>query len=79
MSIAARNYEEFRAQLHGLKGSSASLGTERLTRLCTKLGAYSDAELRLQGTTVVHALSEEFAAARRELDRYLQQKQQSAT
>jgi two-component system sensor histidine kinase RpfC len=78
-AIAARNYGEFRAQVHALKGSSTSMGTERLTRLCTKLDAYADGELRLQGPKVLRMFSEELAAARRELDRYLQEKQQSAT
>ncbi len=78
-AVAAHNYDEFRAHLHALKGSSAGIGTERLTLLCTRLAGYSNAELRPQGATVVDALAEELAATRRELDRYLQQKQQSGT
>ena len=31
-----------------MKGSSASIGTDRLTQLCGSLGKLSDAELRLQ-------------------------------
>jgi hypothetical protein len=54
------------------------MGTERLTRLCTSLGKYSDAELRLQGPGLLRSLSDELAAARSELDRYLREKQQSA-
>ena len=34
--------------LHAMKGSSASMGTDRLTRVCTQLGKLSDSELRLQ-------------------------------
>ena len=60
-----------------MKGSSASMGTERLTRLCTTLGASSDAELRLQGPRLLGSLSEELAAARGELERYVREKQQS--
>ena len=47
-ALSARNYQEFRALVHATKGSSASMGTERLTRLCDGLGRLSDAELRLQ-------------------------------
>lgn len=78
-AIAARRYDELRAQLHALKGSSASIGTERLTQLCAQLSAHSDAELKLKGAKVLDALKAEFAATTRELDGYLQQKQQSAS
>jgi two-component system, sensor histidine kinase RpfC len=78
-AIAARSFGEFRSHVHALKGSSASMGTERLTHLCAKLDSYADAELRLQGPKLLRTLGEELAAARRELDRYLQEKQQSAT
>jgi two-component system sensor histidine kinase RpfC len=78
-AIAARNFGEFRSHVHALKGSSASMGTERLTHLCTKLDRYADAELRLRGPKLLRTLGEELAAARRELDRYLHDKQQSAT
>jgi len=78
-AIAARNYGELRAHVHALKGSTASMGTDRLTQLCTKFDGCSDAELRLQGAKLLRSLGEELAAARRELDRYLQDSQQSAT
>src|SRR3954463_6531082 len=78
-AMEGRNYDEVRAALHALKGCSASMGTERLTRLCTKFAKYSNAELRPQGARVVHALDEELPSTRRELDRYLQQRQQSAS
>jgi len=78
-AMEGRNYDEVRAALHALKGCSASMGTERLTRLCTKFAKYSNAELRPQGARVVHALDEELTSTRRELDRYLQQRQQSAS
>jgi HPt (histidine-containing phosphotransfer) domain-containing protein len=78
-AIGARNYGEFRSHVHALKGSSASMGTDRLTRLCATLDGYADAELRLQGLKVVRQLQDEISAARRELDRFLQDKHQSAT
>jgi HPt (histidine-containing phosphotransfer) domain-containing protein len=78
-ALAARSFGEFRSHVHALKGSSASMGTERLTHLCAKLDSYADAELRLQASKLLRTLGEELAAARRELDRYLQEKQRSAT
>ena len=44
-ALAGRDYHEFRSLVHAMKGSSASIGTDRLTRTCTSLGALSDAEL----------------------------------
>ena len=73
-SVAARNFGEFRAHLHAMKGSAASIGTERLTRLCSKLGKYSDAEMRLQSSSLVRSLNEEFAQGRSALERYIQEK-----
>jgi two-component system, sensor histidine kinase RpfC len=78
-SIATRDYGEFRAHLHAMQGSSASMGTERLTRLCVTLRAQPDSHLRLHGPQVLRLLSDELAAARGELDRYLREKQQSAS
>jgi two-component system sensor histidine kinase RpfC len=76
-ALASRNCGEFRSLLHAMKGSSASMGTDRLTALCGSLGRLSDAELRLQGSGVLASLSEELAAARNELERYLKDRQRS--
>jgi two-component system sensor histidine kinase RpfC len=73
-SVAARNFGEFRAHLHAMKGSAASIGTERLTRLCATLGKYSDAELRLQSSGLMRSLHEEFELGRSALERYVQEK-----
>jgi len=73
-SVAARNFGEFRAHLHAMKGSAASIGTERLTRLCAALGKCSDAELRLKGAGLMRSLNEEFALGRVALERYVQDK-----
>jgi two-component system sensor histidine kinase RpfC len=73
-SVAARNFGEFRNHLHAMKGSAASIGTERLTRLCATLGKCSDAELRLQSSSVVRSLNEEFAHGRSALERHVQDK-----
>jgi two-component system sensor histidine kinase RpfC len=73
-SVAARNFGEFRAHLHAMKGSAASIGTERLTRLCAALGKYSDAELRLQSAGVMRSLKEEFELGQAALERYVREK-----
>jgi two-component system sensor histidine kinase RpfC len=78
-ALAGRNYHEFRSLLHALKGSSASMGTDRLTRLCSRLDKLSDAEMRLQAPALLRMLSEELAAARTQLERYLQDRQSSAS
>jgi two-component system sensor histidine kinase RpfC len=70
-ALAGRDYHEFRSLLHALKGSAASMGTDRLTGLCASLGRLTDPELRLQAPRVLRSLNEELAAARSELERYL--------
>jgi two-component system sensor histidine kinase RpfC len=77
-ALAARDYHEFRSLMHAMKGSSASMGTERLTRLCSGLGNMSDAELRLQAPALLRTLGEELAAASTHFERYLQERRKSA-
>jgi two-component system sensor histidine kinase RpfC len=77
-ALGARNLQEFRSLLHAMKGSSASMGTDRLTALCGDLGRLSDAELRLKASGLPRTISDEFAAARDELDRYLRERKRSA-
>jgi len=76
--LAGRDYHEFRSLVHAMKGSSASMGTDRLTRTCGSLGKLSDAELRLQAPALLRALGEEVAAARTQLERYLVERRKSA-
>jgi len=76
-AINARNAQEFRSLLHAMKGSSASMGTDRLTTLCASLGRLSDAELRLQASTVAGSLGNELVAVRGELERYLKDRRRS--
>ena len=69
--FAARDYHEFRNLVHAMKGSSASMGTDRLTRACGTLSNLSDAELRLQAPALQRMLAEELRAAREQLEFYL--------
>jgi two-component system, sensor histidine kinase RpfC len=77
-ALAGRNYGEFRSLLHALKGSSASMGTDRLTGLCSQLWRLSDSELRLQAPGLLRPLNEELASACDMLRRHLKDRQHSA-
>ena len=77
-ALNARNLQEFRSLLHAMKGSSASMGTDRLTALCGRLGRLSDSELRLQASGLLRSIADEFGAAREELERYLRERKRSA-
>jgi two-component system sensor histidine kinase RpfC len=77
-AVAGRNYQELRSLLHAMKGSSVSMGTDRLTRACSDLGRLSDSELRLKASGLLRSLSEEFSVARDELELYLKDKRRSA-
>ncbi|MFL6572915.1 MAG: ATP-binding protein [Burkholderiales bacterium] len=76
-ALAARDYREFHALVHAMKGSSASIGTDRLTRLCSRLGGLTDAELRLQAPALQRTLGEELSTARSQLERHLQERRSS--
>jgi len=76
-ALAGRNYQEFRSLLHAMKGSCASMGTDRLTQLCTGLGKLSDAELRLQAPGLLRTLTDELAEARTHLERNLRDRRSS--
>jgi len=75
--LAGRDYHQFRALVHAMKGSSASMGTDRLTSLCSSLGGLSDAELRLQAPALQRALAEELGLARAQLERHLLERRKS--
>jgi two-component system sensor histidine kinase RpfC len=76
-ALAGRNFQEFRSLLHAMKGSCASMGTDRLTQLCTGLGKLSDAELRLQAPGLLRTLTDELAEARTHLERSLSERRSS--
>jgi len=78
-AIAGRDFAQFRSLLHAMKGSSASMGADRLTALCGGLGRLSDAELRLQSSGLLRTLTDELAAVRAELERYVKGRRQSAS
>jgi HPt (histidine-containing phosphotransfer) domain-containing protein len=61
-----------------MKGSAASMGAIRLTRLCASFGQLSDAEIKLQSPALLKSLREEQSFARSELERYLDERRKSA-
>ena len=75
--LAAREYHEFRSLLHAMKGSSASIGTDRLTSLCERLGKLSDGELRLQASALHRKLADEMGEARRQLEHHIHNRRKS--
>jgi two-component system sensor histidine kinase RpfC len=77
-ALGARNVVEFRAHVHAMKGSAASMGAVRLTRLCAGFGQLSEAEVKLQSPALLRSLREELALARGELERYLEERHHSA-
>ncbi len=77
-AVSARNFTEFRNHLHAMKGSAASMGAERLTRICNDQGKLADSELRLQSPQLVRSLEQELNAARAALERHLRDQQRSA-
>jgi len=76
-AVSDHAFKEFRSLLHALKGSSASMGADRLTRLCTSLGALNDGEMRLQAPALLRSLTQELGAARSELERYIAERRRS--
>jgi two-component system sensor histidine kinase RpfC len=77
-ALAARNYGEWRSLLHAMKGSAASMGTDRLTRVCGELGKLTDSELRLKSATLTRTVGDELAEVRQELEKYLSDRRQSS-
>jgi two-component system, sensor histidine kinase RpfC len=77
-AVAGRNYHELRNLLHAMKGSSASMGTDRLTRACVGFERLSDAELRLQAPGLLRSLADELALSRQHLESYIQGARKSA-
>jgi two-component system, sensor histidine kinase RpfC len=77
-AVAARNCGEIRSLVHAMKGSSVSMGTERLSNACDAFESLSDAELRLRGPGLLRALTGDFSGAEAQLSRYLRDKKKSA-
>ncbi len=77
-AAARRDAGELRSLLHAFKGSSISMGAERLAHACSATGALSDGEVRLQAPALARSLAGELAAVREALERYLREHRRSA-
>jgi HPt (histidine-containing phosphotransfer) domain-containing protein len=75
--LAGRDYHEFRSLVHAMKGSSASIGTDRLTKLCSSLGSLTDGQLRVRAPALQRSLAEELGLARAQLERHLLERRKS--
>ncbi|MFM9972295.1 MAG: ATP-binding protein, partial [Burkholderiales bacterium] len=69
---------EFRTLLHALKGSVASVGADRLTKYCNRIGGMSDQEVKSQMSELSRGLGEEFDAVQLALTEYLRRLNQNA-
>jgi two-component system, sensor histidine kinase RpfC len=67
-AIAAGNVREIRGALHAIRGSSLTLGTDRLTQLCIQLGGLSDIELGGPDLRLFKIIGDEIEAAREALE-----------
>ena len=77
-AASVRNFHEIRSLVHALKGSSASMGADRLTEACMAFEGLSDSELRLKSPALLKLLATQLAAAQAQLELYLRDKQKSA-
>jgi HPt (histidine-containing phosphotransfer) domain-containing protein len=75
--LAGRDYNEFRSLVHAMTGSSASMGTDRLTKLCSSLAELSDGQLRMQAPALQRSLAEEIGLAQAQLEGYLLERRKS--
>ncbi|MGA8054442.1 MAG: response regulator, partial [Burkholderiales bacterium] len=66
-----KRFSELRAHLHALKGSAASIGTDRLAEVSAQTHALQEAQLRTRGTAWANSIAEEFETARLALVEYL--------
>jgi two-component system, sensor histidine kinase RpfC len=77
-AIEAREFDELKDLVHAMKGSAATLGAERLYRVCIGITTQSSADLETRGGRVLKVIQEHFQQARSALLDYLKQRQ-SAT
>jgi two-component system sensor histidine kinase RpfC len=71
--------QEARAHVHAIKGSAASLGTDRLVAACDELRGVQEGELRLRGAAAMRMLRGEFDAARIALASYQSARRSSSS
>jgi two-component system sensor histidine kinase RpfC len=76
-ALEAKRFGELRSLVHALKGSSGSIGADRLARACTELQELAEGDLRLRGKTHLGRLRADLERTRGELTDYLQKRKSS--
>ena len=71
-AVHAGRANDVRGYLHAMKGSGASLGTDRLVQACDAMRAIGDAELRRRGAAALVDMRADFELTRAALERYLE-------
>jgi two-component system sensor histidine kinase RpfC len=71
-SLAQRRYEEFKDQIHAIKGSASSIGAERLADACNAVGPMTHADLERDSQTILQRIGSLYAATHDELLDYRQ-------
>jgi two-component system sensor histidine kinase RpfC len=69
-SLAQRRYEEFKDEIHAIKGSASSIGAERLAEACHAIGPMTHADIERDAQTLLQQVSSLYGAARDELHDY---------
>jgi HPt (histidine-containing phosphotransfer) domain-containing protein len=78
VAVRAGRAEDARLDLHAIKGSAASLGTDRLASACDELRVMEEGEMRFRGAVALRVLRGEFEAACRALAAFLQTRESSS-
>ncbi|HET7635195.1 MAG TPA: ATP-binding protein [Burkholderiales bacterium] len=66
-SLAQRRYEEFKDEIHAIKGSASSIGAERLAEACHAVGPMTHADIERNAQALLQQIGSLYAAARDEL------------
>ncbi|HET8608227.1 MAG TPA: ATP-binding protein [Burkholderiales bacterium] len=66
-SLAQRRYEEFKDEIHAIKGSASSIGAECLAEACNAIGPMTHADIERNAQALLEQISSLYAAARDEL------------
>ena len=77
-AVEAGRANDVRGYLHAMKGSGASLGTERLVKACDAMRSIGEAELRRRGAAALVDMRADFELTRAALERYLENRLSSS-
>lgn len=69
-ALATRHYQEFRDELHALKGGAGSVGAVGLQGVCARIEQLSDEELRQGASKIMHDLVDTYEVTRQSMRQY---------